>query len=194
MFGDWYNWLIEVFGIVLTGISIKCMDDLLDAEYDQCVGRQTLAGKLGKAILPYALLVLAIGIFVAKEIALVLFLASYAIGMGHDLREKMPTGLPGWGEGLAALVFGMLLAGPIPMIWGLMIIGAVQLLDDLVDIYKDTQSGQRNSAVRLGVVETTLLAVICFLFAVLLDAKDSVLVLLATPLVHMILELMGGDK
>lgn len=193
MFGDWYSWLIELIGIVLAGIAIKCMDDLLDIEYDQCVGRQTLAAKLGKATLPYALLLLGIGVYLAKDYALVLFLASYAIGMGHDLHEKMPTKLPGWAEGLVAGVIGMILAGPLTMIWGLMMIGGIQFLDDLMDIYKDTQSGQRNAAVRFGVVEITLLTVICFLVAILLSPKDSVLVLLATPLVHMSLELTGGN-
>ncbi|GAX91777.1 hypothetical protein [Effusibacillus lacus] len=193
MFGDWYNWSVELFGIVLTGIAIKTMDDLLDVEYDQCVGRFTIAGKLGKAVMPYALLILGIGVFVAEEIALALFLASYSIGMGHDLFERMPTRLPGWAESLIALVVGMLLTGPLPMVWGVLIMAGVQFLDDLVDIYKDSQSGQRNSAVQLGVVETTLLTLICFLGAVLMNASDSVLVLLATPLVHMILEMLGGD-
>lgn len=193
MFGDWFSWLIELIGIVLTGITIKCMDDLLDIEYDQCVGRQTLAAKLGKATFPYALLLLGIGIYLANDYALVLFLASYTIGMGHDLFDKLPTKLPGWAEGLIAVVIGMILAGPLTMFWGLMMIGALQFLDDLIDIYKDTQSGQRNAAIQFGVVEITLLSVICFLVAILLSPKDSVLVLLATPLVHMSLEMMGGN-
>lgn len=193
MFGDWYDWWIGLFGIVLTGTAIKCMDDLLDVEYDQCVGRHTIAGRLGKAILPYALLLMAVGVFVVRETALVLFLASYAIGMGHDLREKMPTRLPGWGEGLIAVVLGMLLTSPVTMIWGLLIMATIQLLDDLMDIYKDTQSGQRNSAVQIGIVETTLLTLICFLAALLLRAEDSVQVLLAAPLIHMILEFAGGE-
>ncbi|WP_018133352.1 hypothetical protein [Effusibacillus pohliae] len=193
MFGEWYSWSVTLFGIVLTGIAIKCMDDLLDAEYDQCVGRLTIAGKLGKAILPYALLLLGIGVFVAKEISLSLFLASYAIGMGYDLLERMPTRLPGWAEGLIAFGLGLLLAGPVMMVWSLLIMVTIQLLDDLVDIYKDTQSGQRNAAKRIGVVETTLLTLICLLAAVLVRPEESVLVLLATPIVHMILELLGGD-
>lgn len=194
MYGDWYDWLIQLSGILLTGIAIKFMDDLLDIEYDQCVGRNTLAAKLGRATLPYALLLLGIGIYISKELSLVLFLASYAIGMGHDLREKMPTKLPGWAEGLAALVLGMIFTGPLLMVWGFMIICAVQFLDDLMDIYKDTQSGQHNSAVRFGIVETTLLTVICFLIAILLNSSDSVLVLLAIPLVHVSLEALGGGS
>jgi 1,4-dihydroxy-2-naphthoate octaprenyltransferase len=193
MFGDWSSGIIELIGIVFTGMAVKCMDDLLDIEYDQCVGRQTLAAKLGKATLPYSLLLLGTGIYLAKDYGLVLFLASYAIGMGHDLFDKMPTKLPGWAEGLAAVAVGMMLAGPLTMVWGLMVIGGIQFLDDLMDIYKDTQSGQRNAAIRFGVVETTLLTLICFLAAILLSPLDSVLVLLATPLVHITLEMLGGS-
>lgn len=193
MFGEWYSWLIILIDIVFTGLAIKCMDDYLDIEYDQCVGRQTVAARLGKAALPYSLLLLAIGIFIAKEIGLALFLASYAVGMGHDLRELMPTRLKGWVEGVIAFLLGLVLAGPATMVWAILIICTIQTLDDLMDIYKDTQSGQRNSAIRLGVVEATLLTVICLLLAVLINPRDTILVLLATPLVHMILELLGGD-
>ncbi|BCJ85721.1 hypothetical protein [Effusibacillus dendaii] len=193
MYGDWSEWTIELVGIVLTGIAIKFMDDYLDLEYDQCIGRKTAASKLGRAVLPYGLLMLAIGVFIAREVGLVLFLASYAIGMGHDLLEKMPTKLPGWAEGLIALAIGLVLAGPLLTLWGILIIATIQFLDDLMDIYKDMQTGQRNTAVRFGGVETTLLTLICLIFALLLSAEHSILVLVATPVVHMIHDIIGGD-
>ena len=91
MYGDWSSLLLELLGIVLAGLTIKLMDDHLDVEFDQCIGRQTLALRLGRACLPYGLCALVLAMAIAPQVVLTLFLAAYAIGMGHDLREKMPT-------------------------------------------------------------------------------------------------------
>ncbi|HEU4963258.1 MAG TPA: hypothetical protein VFV52_05285, partial [Bacilli bacterium] len=103
MFGGWSSLAVEILGIVLTGLTIKLMDDWLDLEYDQCIGRHTLAMKLGRASLPYALVLFGLAIALTPKLSFPLFLAAYAIGMGHELRERMPTRLPGWVESILAL-------------------------------------------------------------------------------------------
>ncbi|ARU62782.1 hypothetical protein CBW65_18755 [Tumebacillus avium] len=192
MFGVWSSLLVEWIGIVLAGLTIKLMDDWLDVEYDQCVGRHTLAIRLGRACLPYALLGLGLAMTLAPQEALALFLAAYAIGMGHDLREKMPTKLPGWAE--SAIVLGISgWATSIGLtLWALCVMAMIQLLDDLMDLQHDRRSGQNNLAIRFGFVEVTLAMFITLLASVLLSPLKTVQVLLAAPLVHMIMALFGG--
>ena len=192
MFGVWSSLLTEWLGIVLAGWTIKLMDDWLDVEYDQCIGKQTLASRLGRACLPYGLLGFGLAMAVAPGVAFTLFLTAYALGMGHDLRERMPTRLPGWLESILALGIavwygGLWLAG-----WALAVMLMIQLLDDLMDLHNDRRSGQNNWAIRFGFVESALLMFICALAAVLLDPWKTAAVLVALPVVHVMMSLFGG--
>ncbi|MFD2168517.1 hypothetical protein [Tumebacillus lipolyticus] len=192
MFIAWSSLFVEWFGIVLAGLVIKLMDDWLDVEFDQCIGRHTLAIRLGRACLPYSLLGFGLALALAPDVALTLFLASYAIGMGHDLREKMPTKLPGWVESLAAVSFSVWATDIRLTVWALFVMTTIQLLDDLMDLQNDRRSGQNNLANRFGFVEVTLLMFICLLASILLSSLKTVEVLLAAPFVHMLLALFGG--
>jgi 1,4-dihydroxy-2-naphthoate octaprenyltransferase len=194
MFGVWSRLLTDFAGILLTGIAIKIMDDFLDIEYDQCLGKRTLAIRLGRASLPYTMLLLALGSALSLSYSLSLFLGSYAVGMTHDWAEKMPTRLPGYAEMAGAFLVSIFIVGFVPALWGVTMMATVQLLDDIFDIHKDSQTGQRNMVLIMGMVETTLLLLIFFLVSVLLNAMGTVLVLLALPFVHMILEFTGGHK
>lgn len=192
MFGVWSSLLVETLGIVLAGLTIKLMDDWLDIEYDQCIGRHTLAIRLGRACLPYALVSLALAMALAPEVALTLFFAAYAIGMGHDLRERMPTQLPGWLESILAVLLSVFVGGFWLTVWAVCAMGMIQLLDDLMDVQKDRRSGQNNLVLRYGLVEVTILMFICLLAAVLLSPLRTVEVMLAMPLVHIVLSLLTG--
>ncbi|MGZ4162769.1 MAG: hypothetical protein ACXVDB_01505 [Tumebacillaceae bacterium] len=192
MFGDWSNLCLELLAIVLTGLTIKLMDDHLDVEFDQCIGRQTLAMRLGRASLPYGLAALGLAMALSPKVALSLFLASYAIGMGHDLSEKMPTRLPGWAESLIATGIMTWYAGWYLAAWSLAIMLMIQLLDDLMDLNNDKRSGQNNWANRFGFVEATLAMFVFALAAVLLAPIRTAEVLVATPLVHIVMSLLGG--
>ncbi len=192
MFIAWSSLFVEWFGIVLAGLVIKLMDDWLDVEFDQCIGRHTLAIRLGRACLPYSLLGFGLALALAPDVALTLFLASYAIGMGHDLRERMPTKLPGWVESLAAVSFSVWATDLRLTVWALFVMATIQLLDDLMDLQNDRRSGQNNLANRFGFVEVTLMMFICLLASILLSPLKTVEVLLAAPFVHMLLALFGG--
>jgi len=192
MYGDWSSLVVAWLGIVLSGVTIKLMDDWLDVEYDKSVGRTTLAVRLGRAVLPYGLLCLALAMALASKLALTLFIAAYAIGMGHDLREKMPTRLPGWIESLVALGLAAIYAGWQLASWALFVMLMIQLLDDLMDLQQDRRSGQNNWAQRFGTVEATLAMFICALVAVLLMPMETAMVFGALPVVHVVMSLAGG--
>jgi 1,4-dihydroxy-2-naphthoate octaprenyltransferase len=192
MFGVWSSLGVELFGIVLVGLTIKLMDDWLDIEFDQCIGRNTLAMRLGRACLPYALVLFGLAIAMAPKLAFSLFLAAYAIGMSHELLERMPTKMPGWLESILVLGISAAYAGFVLTAWAVCIMAMIQLLDDLMDLHVDRRSGQSNLAHRLGLVEATLLMFICLLASLLISTMHTVEVLLALPLVHMLMSLLCG--
>ncbi|PWK15682.1 hypothetical protein [Tumebacillus permanentifrigoris] len=194
MSGVWSSLLVEILGMVLAGLTIKLMDDTLDVEFDRSVGRHTLSVRLGRACLPYGLMLFGGAMALAPQVALALFLASYAIGMGHDLSEVMPTKLPGWVESLLALAFAMLFAGPVLAAWALFVMIMIQLLDDLMDVQHDRRSGQTNWALRIGTVEATLLLFITALAAVLLAPLLTAEVIVAMPLVHFLMAVLSGIR
>lgn len=201
MFGDWYNGGIlyhqliqihplwqDMLCILLTGMSIKLMDDWLDYEYDECIGKFTLARKLGKATLPYTLLILVIASVLHAQLALGLFLGSYAAGMAFQFRDRMPTGLPGYVEAGIAVVIGGFLIG-IPLIgFSVLMMICVQFLDDILDLQKDRNSGQRNLAAKFGMVEATLLFLTLFVACILLNAVYTSIVMIVLPLITVVME------
>ncbi|UOF89530.1 hypothetical protein LSG31_16780 [Fodinisporobacter ferrooxydans] len=190
MYGAWYSFISTFAALVLVGMVIKVMDDALDIEYDTFLGKRTLPVRLGRATLPYCLMILAIAIYLQPPTTLSLFMASYIIGMGHDFREKMPSQIRGWAESAIAVVLMLLLVGWNIAFWSIAIMIVIQLLDDLSDIRDDVKTGQRNFAVRFGILEVTFVLLIAFAIAVLLSPLQSVFVLLATPVVHALLSLL----
>ncbi|KEO83521.1 hypothetical protein [Tumebacillus flagellatus] len=194
MWNVWGDLFIEIGGMVLTGFTIKLMDDYLDVEFDRSVGRHTLSVRLGRACLPYGLVLFGVAVSLVPQVALALFLASYAIGMGHDLTEKMPTKLPGWLESIVALALALWLSGPQMTAWAVFVMFMIQLLDDLMDVQHDSRSGQTNWAIRIGVVEATLLLFISALASILLAPLRTAEVIVAIPIVHLAVALLGGVK
>jgi 1,4-dihydroxy-2-naphthoate octaprenyltransferase len=196
MYGGWFSWgVVSDWGgtflsLLLTGLVVKCMDDTLDMEYDFFLGKKTLANRLGRAALPYALLLLGLAVYLRPGISLGLFLASYVIGMGHDLYVKMPTQLNGWMESGIVCLIMLTLLGVRMTFWSICIISVIQLLDDITDMRKDATTGQRNYAVRFGVVEVTFVLLILFAIAVLEEPNLSVLVLVSVPVVQWLMTIL----
>lgn len=176
MFGGWHEWLTSFFAILCVGAAIKIMDDFLDSEYDLCRGKITLAGRLGRAVLPYTLCVALLGAYLNTQLCISLFLASYALGMFSTWRDVLPTRLPAYVEILIAIGLSVLCTGWYMTLWAVSITAVIDWLDDLVDIAGDKRSGQRNLALRLGVVETILLLLAALCTAVLTNVSNTILV------------------
>lgn len=154
--------------VLLCGIAVKLMDDYLDQELDYHTGRQNWAYYWGKSTLVYAMVAIVLAAALYYILAVALFLASYVVGMGHELRQALPSRLSGWQESLLALCLGAVLCGWRAMLFAICYIGAVQIIDDCLDHYVDTlvgRSGKRNIARLLGPVEAVLLAILLLLVA-----------------------------
>lgn len=130
----------ETLGVFLTGVAVKLMDDHLDREKDRSAGLINWSERLGRAALPYALTALLIATALDPRAAISFFFASYALGMGRDLGERLPTVLKGYQEIALALLIGIGLAGVRSMALALTLMGAVQFTDDLLDRHEDLRA------------------------------------------------------
>ncbi len=159
-----YEHLLGFVAALSVGWSIRLLDDALDLELDVAVGRQNLSQHLQGGTAAYAAAALALAVVASPMVALSLFAAAYAVGMFDDGR-LLPTGLPGWLEGL--VLFGLVLcrAGSRMAIAGLLIMVSAQLADDLRDQQLD-MGCKRNRLLRLlGPVGVALLVTLACSYA-----------------------------
>lgn len=177
--------------ILVIGIVIKLMDDYLDQDLDKIEGKYTFAIFLDKAILPYTLLCTVMCMVLEPMLAGSLFLASYIVGMGHDLRRQLPLGWTAWQEILLFGTFGIIGFGFVEMMSSLVIILFVQLADDFIDYHTDAVTTRRNFVLRLGLWESVILGVIVLVTAFVLNVEKAILVSISTPL---ILAVLGDGK
>ncbi len=128
--------------VCAVGIAVKLMDDFIDRRLDAVGGVTTWASVVGDGVLPYAMFTLAVAMLISGRLAGTLFLAAYTLGMAHDLRRKLPSGLEGWHESVLALSLGALLGGVGRMVASLAVLTFVQCVDDVVDDDADRVAGQ----------------------------------------------------
>lgn len=175
MYGGFLDWGTSLLSLVLMGGAVKLMDDFLDSEYDICRGERTMAVKLGRASLPYALVLALSSAYLNLTLAISVFLASYALGMFTNWQEKLPTRVPAYVEIAVAVFLLWMMVGWRTAIWALAFMALIDWLDDVIDMTKDERAGQKNIALQIGVVETTLLILIAMCTAVLADAPVTAL-------------------
>jgi 1,4-dihydroxy-2-naphthoate octaprenyltransferase len=179
MYGAWHEWISPLLCLLLAGAVIKLMDDYLDAPFDLSRGKQTLANRLGRAILPYVLVMAFLAAYLDPTLSTAVYLASYALGMVCNPRERLPTHLYAYVEIIVALLLSCLVAGWQLALWSLSMMAVIDWLDDIIDASGDKVTGQSNLAIRIGTVETVLLLMVAFCTAVLTNVNLTVLTFVA---------------
>ncbi|MEG6586061.1 hypothetical protein [Dendrosporobacter sp. 1207_IL3150] len=155
-----YEFASTILAVLLCAASIKLVDDYLDRDLDNRIGRTNWAHKLGNSTTLYSMMLLIIAAGLNSSLSLSLFLSSYIIGMFNDLKQVFPSKLTGFQESLVVLVIGVLLFKWDYMLFSLLFVSSIQLIDDCIDYNIDTLAGYRNFAHRFGVIETMLIAAI----------------------------------
>ncbi|MGI6093762.1 MAG: hypothetical protein GX348_08995 [Veillonellaceae bacterium] len=157
--------LVTFVSVILCAAAIKMTDDYLDYDQDKAVGSYNLTLLLGKGLPVYAMLVLGLAVNLNPPLCLALFLASYGIGMFHDLKLCFPSKLTGFQECVISFLLGIGLCGWRTMIFAFAFTLAIQLIDDCIDARTDQLSGNRNFAQRFGFVESYMLALLSILLS-----------------------------
>ncbi|MGE5561268.1 MAG: hypothetical protein ACM3XN_09535 [Chloroflexota bacterium] len=149
----------STLAVLATGLAIKLMDDIFDGEETTVAGLSTAGATI------YAMVALAIGVALAPAVGLPLFAAAYAVGMAGDPQETLPSGMPAWVESALALAVAAAISGIAAMAHALLVVAAVQLVDDVLDFQADSAIPERNLAHRFGRGEAALAAIICAVLA-----------------------------
>lgn len=128
-------WLVlsRIGAIAFTGLAIKIVDDALDGELDRLQGRISLTAGLGDGSSSYTGILLVLAALLSPVDSISLFAAAYIWGMVRSPRVILPWGARAWQESLlVALAVGAGL-GMRPLLGALVLMVAVQGLDDLID-------------------------------------------------------------
>lgn len=182
------NLLTDFLSILLIGSAIKLMDDVLDEEIDRLEGRETLAIRLGPAVVPYCMVLVALAVILNLPLALSLFFASYALGMFGDFLRILPTGVRGWVEAVVILFLGIVLFGWHEMVTSLALIWCIQIADDLFDRRRDEGVGCYNLTHCLGIWESLGSLLLSFALAAWLSPVKSILCLSAGALLSLLFD------
>ncbi|NLJ84023.1 MAG: hypothetical protein GX336_03830 [Halanaerobiaceae bacterium] len=153
-------------GIFLMGLVIKIMDDFIDKEIDEFKGQWNITSIFKRAILPYSLVLTIISLFLNFSEAVSGFAASYLLGMSSGLNERLPSGLKAWQEGLIFLLLSIYMSSVGDSLAALLIISTIQLIDDFLDLKKDTYIDSRNLIIKLGKFNSLLLTIAFFLLSI----------------------------
>lgn len=188
MFGNLPEWVNVLASLLLMGAAVKMLDDALDLQADLANGKSTIAGRLGRSVTAYVVILALCAAAFQLPVAIAVFLGSYAVGMFSSVRERMPTHMPAWLEILCACALAVLFCGWQAALWGVAMMAAVDWLDDLRDLPADRRVGERNLAGRIGFIETLLLVLVALSVAVLTEATWTVFAFLALA----VLEVVAG--
>lgn len=150
---------------------IKFLDDYIDQEFDEI---SLLLQMFGKAGMAYALIGLLIAAKLNFSLTFVLFSASYVIGMFDSLSMKLPSGLPSWLEGVLAIIVSVIFTGFSLTFWALATMGAIQLIDDILDYKEDYQNHVTTSVTSLGLERSAILFLITLYLSLMLYPVLSV--------------------
>ncbi|NLM97031.1 MAG: hypothetical protein GX175_05405 [Halanaerobiaceae bacterium] len=152
-------------GIFLMAIVIKLMDDFLDKDIDRLTDQWNLALILERALVPYSFILLILSLYFSFNESVSAFAASYTIGMAGDYKERLPTGLYSWQEGILVLLIGAFISSIYDIIAALANICLIQIIDDLIDLKRDIKTKNHNIVIIYGKVNSYISAGILVLLA-----------------------------
>ncbi|MFW6281697.1 MAG: hypothetical protein ACOC1O_02730 [bacterium] len=150
----------RLIGILIMGIVIKIMDDSLDRDLDKMTGQWNITSILNRSITPYCILMVIISLYFNFEECISIYMTSYILGMINDCREKLPSKLFAWQECIIIFFLSISITSFINMISTIFIIILIQIIDDYIDLKKDTYPQTNNIIIKLGCVNTILLFII----------------------------------
>jgi len=175
------------------GIVIKLMDDFLDKDIDRLTHQWNFAIILNRALLPYSFVLLIISLYLNFSDSVSIFAASYAIGMAGDYKEKLPTRLYSWQEGILVLIMGVFISSFYDIISAVIIVSIIQIIDDLIDFKNDIKSQARNVIVKYGRVNSFLSIGILILLSIRFCPVKTVYYLTAFFLLNLLVCIISKE-
>lgn len=173
---EFLNNITLLFSFFFGGVSIKMLDDCIDENKTEFI--------------PYILCFLCISVGLWKSNAS-LFLSSYIVGMYHDMNLKLISRLKAYQEQLLIFIISILLCGLNSTISSLLVITAIQLLDDLIDEKTDLYTGKKNWSILLGRVESIIILLLIITVSVYFYPYKTIICVILALLISSVFNWYG---
>lgn len=150
MCSGFFNFYI-IAATLLVGIAVRLLDDYIDRQQDELLGKSTSWHYLQGAGLIYAMVALALGIRLAPVWGAALFFAAYGIGMASDPNSMLPSHLSGGLEFLLASGLAIAVGGWNLGLAALSLMLGIDIIDDCLDLAQESHVvSVRNWAILYG--------------------------------------------
>jgi len=136
--------LLDLLAVFLAGVTIKLLDDFLDYAIDIASGSPSLVDALGAGSVVYSLVFAVFACSINLKLAAPLILSAYAVGMLKDPSEMLPLGLSAWIESVIVLIASWGIFGWAQTLVSLLLMTAVDFVDDIIDYSRDTTGPSTN--------------------------------------------------
>lgn len=178
----------DFLSVLLIGITIKFLDDIIDAQSDKIVGKKNWWNDKGTGILPYTFIIFSLAVILNKNLTVPLFLSAYVVGMGKEYNSKYLLGIDGWAESLIIISMVIFFFGWQNGLTSLAILFAIQFIDDLMDHSRDREGGEKNFVTLWGSGEVMIICGILLTAAFVYSAYKLFLVMLAYLVITIFLD------
>ncbi|HQD38987.1 MAG: hypothetical protein GX766_05685 [Firmicutes bacterium] len=159
---------------LFVGIAIRFLDDYLDYQQDELLGRRTSWHYLQGAGIVYAMVALALGVRIAPSWGAALFFAAYGIGMATDPKAMLPSHLAGGMELVLASITAVIVGGWNLGLAALSLMLGLDILDDCLDLAQESRVvSVRNWASLYGRRPAVVLACLAILSSLFLAAREA---------------------
>ena len=173
--------LLDLLAVFLAGVTIKLLDDFLDYAIDIASGSPSLVDALGAGSVVYSLVFAVFACSINLKLAAPLILSAYAVGMLKDPSEMLPLGLSAWIESVIVLIASWGIFGWAQTLVSLLLMTAVDFVDDIIDYSRDTTGPSTNLVRVIGKTQLVLLSLAIVVAALIIAARTTALVAVCAP-------------
>ena len=183
--------LFDLLAVALAGIAIKLLDDFLDYAVDFACGNPSLIDVLGSGSVVYTLVFAVLACSINLELTAPLMLAAYSVGMLKAPSEMLPLGLSAWMESVVIVIATWAIFGWSATTVSILLMLAVEFVDDIIDYSRDSVGVVTNLAHTLGKVQLILLSAAVIIAAFIVDRRTTVMVAICAPMTAVLADLIS---
>ncbi|NLB74812.1 MAG: hypothetical protein GX795_12475 [Firmicutes bacterium] len=181
----------DLLAVALAGVAIKLLDDFLDYAVDLAAGNPSLIDVLGSGSVVYTLIFAVFACSINLRLAAPLMLSAYAVGMLKDPAQMLPLGLSAWMESAVVALASWSIFGWPATLASLLLMTAVEFIDDLFDYSRDERGPSTNLVSVIGKTQLILLSLAVMIAALIIDMRTTALVGVCAPVTAVIADLIS---
>ena len=183
--------VLDSFAIILTGISIKLLDDFVDYSIDHSLGMSSLVDILGLGSPIYALLFAVFACSINLQLSAPLILSAYSIGMLKDPSQMLFLGLTAWMESVIVIFVCWIFFGLSATLVSILLMITVEFVDDIIDYSYEMKGTTTNLVNVIGKTQLLLLSIATVIGAFIINSRTTILVSICAPGIGICLDIIS---